>query len=435
MANIKGNTFWLFSKFESAKPLFPVIAILIYIALIVLRIPSLFAEPRFWAEEGAIFFRDAYLTPDLSTLFRTPYGYYSILIRLVSYIAVHLPLKYAPFVYTYVGFLVQLLPAVLLSVSVPNSKSKGPLLFAAILCLILFVQPGHEIWLNTLSSKIYLSICGGICLISSPKGKFSSYFRLLVILIAGLNGLYSIFLLPCFFLKYALEKKFDALVEFLVLAGCALIQIGPVYTCITTGYRVLSTDYSILPVIFFSKLLMLPFLGPNITLDLLMALKNPEYWYKIFFLAITGGGYLLFLFIFIKNKCYPSLYLWVSGAMILMFSLLGSIGNANGVIAQYIAPMAGERYFFAPNVFFSLSVLLSIDYSNNNQRLYNLMLTIVVSWLIVLGGFEFTQSKKHVWAFSGPSWQVEVEQFHRKPNYEMKIWPTPWKMTLSKENK
>ena len=82
-------------------------------ASIVLRCPRLFFEPRFWAEEGSVFFAYAFKHSALSALTRPDGGNYDLPRNLASILAVNLaPLEWAPLVTTLFAFGIQLIPLV-----------------------------------------------------------------------------------------------------------------------------------------------------------------------------------------------------------------------------------------------------------------------------------------------------------------------------------
>lgn len=77
------------------------IAILIIaIALIILRHFDFFINPRFWAEEGSVYFLNAYIH-GFSSLWFGHQGYFSIIPNISTYLATLVPLEYAPIVTTW----------------------------------------------------------------------------------------------------------------------------------------------------------------------------------------------------------------------------------------------------------------------------------------------------------------------------------------------
>ena len=82
-----------------------------FVALALLRAPWLLFAPRFFAEEGVVYFRYATSHSFLETLGAWHLGYFALVPNLGAALAALLPLPYAPYATSLVGFLVQLLPA------------------------------------------------------------------------------------------------------------------------------------------------------------------------------------------------------------------------------------------------------------------------------------------------------------------------------------
>src|SRR5258706_9019204 len=82
--------------------------LVVYAGAVVLRMPRILLEGRFWAEEGDIYFRPAWIGPSSQALLAPHQGYYSLLDNLASAVAAHLvPLLYAPLLTIWTGLLVQ----------------------------------------------------------------------------------------------------------------------------------------------------------------------------------------------------------------------------------------------------------------------------------------------------------------------------------------
>ncbi|HET8706541.1 MAG TPA: hypothetical protein VFM46_09595, partial [Pseudomonadales bacterium] len=65
-----------------------------------MRRPELFSHPRFWAEEGSVYFANAWHFVWYEVLFEPHLGYLSFFNNLAALIATTVPLKHAPLVTT-----------------------------------------------------------------------------------------------------------------------------------------------------------------------------------------------------------------------------------------------------------------------------------------------------------------------------------------------
>lgn len=93
-------------------------------ALIVLRDPSLFYAPRFWAEEATVYLTTAYSSPVLTTLLAQHQGYLSIWTNVAGLLATIPPLEYAPAVTTAMALVVYL--AIIVAILVDKSPGSTP---------------------------------------------------------------------------------------------------------------------------------------------------------------------------------------------------------------------------------------------------------------------------------------------------------------------
>jgi hypothetical protein len=95
------------------KNIFFLALFLIFGAILAWRAPRLLLAPRFWAEEGSVYFKFAYEHSFLRALFFVYWeaGYLYLLVNVVTAIAAHLlPLEYAPFATVYTALVIQLVP-------------------------------------------------------------------------------------------------------------------------------------------------------------------------------------------------------------------------------------------------------------------------------------------------------------------------------------
>ncbi len=119
-----------------------------FIWIIFLREPSLFIEPRFWAEEGSVYISYAYTHSWYENLLAPHLGYYSLFNNLIASIATKVvPLTYAPFVTTFGAFIVQIISFLIILWG--DSICWNNIYKRIIVSLsILFVSSTGEIWLT-----------------------------------------------------------------------------------------------------------------------------------------------------------------------------------------------------------------------------------------------------------------------------------------------
>src|SRR5690242_13483628 len=91
-----------------------VLSALIFAYAVLSRRPDAFLNPPFFAEDGNVWFAEAYNFGWLRALFITHTGYFQTLPRLGAALALTVPLAHAPLVMNIIGLIVQIAPAVYL---------------------------------------------------------------------------------------------------------------------------------------------------------------------------------------------------------------------------------------------------------------------------------------------------------------------------------
>ncbi|MGE5558288.1 MAG: hypothetical protein ACM3WV_06700 [Bacillota bacterium] len=193
--------------------------------LMFLREPELLLQPRFWAEEGAVYFKTAYDLPWYKSLFMPQQGYYGLFPNLVAIIANLVPLEFAPGIATFFAFLVQLLPFVIIFW---GKSSYWDTIWKKVLIslLVLFTWATNEVWLNTINSQFYLVLTTFLILLtdSAATSKKQNIFYYFMLVLSGLSGVVSTFLTPFFIYRAVKDKNKNAAVQAWIITGCAIIQ-------------------------------------------------------------------------------------------------------------------------------------------------------------------------------------------------------------------
>lgn len=214
------------------EPAWPTIGVVLAgLAWLGLRAPNLLIAPRFWAEESA--FVSAATRLDVGDSLAFIYwraGYYSWPENLGATLGVRLlPLELAPLATTLLALLLQLSPflAVLfLRFDFPLSRSNR---YVAASVLLTATTSGQGIaWLNTISSQMHLGVLSAVVLVASATqaSQSKSWALVSTLLLTGLSGAYSIFLLPVFLLVAIAERDVWRLRQSAALAVAFSIQLG-----------------------------------------------------------------------------------------------------------------------------------------------------------------------------------------------------------------
>jgi len=210
---------------------------LVYIALVLLlavmilfsRRPASFHNPQFWAEDGKVWYANAYNLGQFESLFLPQDGYFQTLSRITASGALLFDLSHAPRIFMIAAIIIQLLP-VLLIVSgrlnnlIPSSSAK---LFVILLYLAL--PNSAEVFGNLTNAQWYLSLSAVLVLIAAiPVSRFWKFFDLSCVALSGLSGPFSIFLFPISFLRWRRTRSPWSLKLMLVVAATAILELSAI---------------------------------------------------------------------------------------------------------------------------------------------------------------------------------------------------------------
>lgn len=161
-------------------------------ALVVSRQPDAILHAQFFAEDGHVWFADAYNRGWFTSLFRTQVGYFQTLPRLVAALSLLVPLSWAPLVMNLVGLIVQILPVPLLLSK--RLSRLGSLQLRATLAFIYIALPNcREINATITNAQWHLALVACLLLISSPPvSRASKIFDVLVFVLCGATGPFAI---------------------------------------------------------------------------------------------------------------------------------------------------------------------------------------------------------------------------------------------------
>lgn len=169
----------------------------IVVIVLFYRRPDAFYHAQFWAEEGTVFFKEAY-EQGFSSLFNTCAGYYHLLPRFLACTSalLHLPLELVPFLFCYVWLAVLFLIVWYVWQRLPfNSLQK---LFLSIVIVLIPLQ--SEVFMNQTNMQ-WVMVLFPVIIFSSPNEDQNNrwfYLDIVVLILAGLTGPNFTVLLPLF---------------------------------------------------------------------------------------------------------------------------------------------------------------------------------------------------------------------------------------------
>jgi hypothetical protein len=401
-------------------------AFLLSCAVLILRRPDAVLHPQFFAEDGHIWFADAYNFGWWTALFRTQDGYFQTLPRLGSSVALLVPFALAPLVLILIAIAVQALPVNLLLWS--GSSNWGSLPFRAILAGLYLALPDNtEISWGITEAQWPLALCAFLLLVASVP--CSAWGRLCinsVILLCGLTGPFCALLLPAglFLLWKTRDRK--RLIPAVLLAACCLIQAWELLIVNPAARSHYAYALGASPALF------VRILGGHIYLGALLggngaaAISATPLLILLLFVAI--GGTAMVVGCFIKSPVEMRLFIVFSSALFAVSLISPNTGVSNGESAWVRLSQADSvRYWFFPSIAFAWSLLWCF-------RSRVLLLRIVSSPLLLLMCFGIVRGWHHA-AFSETHFAESVKRFEAAPpgtTVTIPEYPEGWSMQLMK---
>src|SRR6516165_3565823 len=213
-----------------------------------LRRPDAVLHPQFWAEDGQVFYHDAYSLGWHSLLLPLG-GYLNSLCRVTALLTVAFPLSWGPWIFMVVAAVFQLLPVWLMlsprmAVAIPSCNARLALVYFYAL-----LPNSYEMNLILTNAKWHLALVAFMLLICRPaKGWGGRVLDGTLLALSGLDGPFSILLLPVAWLEVARRKQVTG--NALILSAAAAVQLWLIMTSHASSHRLLTPLGASLPGLF-----------------------------------------------------------------------------------------------------------------------------------------------------------------------------------------
>ncbi len=405
------------------------------IAAIGFRHPGLFVDPRFWAEEGAVYYAFALSHPWYRALLDVHFGYFALWPNLATIVAAHAATLFiAPLVTTLFALAAQLFPIYVLLWG-ESSLWKHPAKIIASVLIVLFTPLSNEVWLNTINSQFYFAVTTFLVLLididSRPAMKWSSRILLAV---GGLTGPASCILAPLFFLKGRWDSQRERTIQAAILAGCIVVQLLAFVVSSTQNSspaRTMLFNVPLLASILWTQSVSLLFFGPNVAtffgqlIDVGHAHES-TFWLIGLFLLVVEAVF----FYFASSRLSRTQRMVLLGSY-LLFVGLSTIGGLGTEEEKYLMLFTGigGRYFFASNVVFMFLLLANAGWEGTTINKVRSAACIGLLCLALVLGIEQYQTPM-LYTDTGPSWKEQVVLWQSDTSRTLAIWPAGWELKI-----
>ena len=330
---------------------------LLAIFVLVSRRPDALYRAQFFAEDGHVWFADAYNLGWWNALVRAQDGYFQTFPRLAAALALLTPLALAPLVLNLAAAAIQALPVNLLLSA--RSSRWGSLGFRAFLAASYLALPNcSEILINVTNSQWLLALCSFLLLVSQPPtGALQHGLDIAILALCGITGPFCFFLLPiAAFMAWKRRERWRWITTGVFLTS-ACVQAWALLLINRAGrsHSTLGAN----PVLFARILAGQVYLGTILGGNSLAGNFHPRVFGVLLCAAIVGT--FLLAVVFAQSGLEMRLFLILTGVLFLA-SLISPVAYPLPGQSRWdvLAEVPGIRYWFFPTLACAWSLLWAV---------------------------------------------------------------------------
>ena len=316
----------------------------IFVATLIMlfsRLPGALLHPQFFAEDGWVWYQQAYDLQWFRTLAITQAGYLQTLPRLVAGVTLLFPMLWAPLIMNLAGAVIQVLPVTALLSR--RCTPWGPLPIRALMAVLYIVIPdAPEVHIVLTNAMWHLAVLQALLAFSAPplswRGRLSD---ITLFTIGGLTGPFCILLFPGLAAYYWIRRQSWTLVVLGITSLCVMTQVFS----LTHSARNFSTrPLGVTP----GPLLRI--VAGDIFVDSMTGSSGAYLPVSLLVVAAIGG---LTILIWGWRSAPLAVRLYITFAVL---ALMGSLKDplVGGTEPRWgvLANIEGIRYFFLPSLMF-----------------------------------------------------------------------------------
>ncbi|WP_138499133.1 hypothetical protein [Nostoc sp. PA-18-2419] len=432
----------IYSHNPSGRRLLYVHTIMFLLAfiLIISRRPDAILNPQFWAEDGTVFYAQTYNNGIINSLFSPYAGYLDAIARLTAAFSMLFSFKSAPLVFNLIAIIIQILPVNFL-ISSRFSKLIPNINYRIYISFLYLALPGcYEVNANITNAQWRIALLIFMAIISKSSNFLVNLFDILIILIGGLTGPFSILIILAILFLIIFEKKSNQkkrinnlfYIKLVLLLGTALTQI-----LVLTNNQIGQSRISKIGSIFLSfndvrkileiltnQVFSMSFFGTHITNYLINSL--PESLYIILNITLLIVGSIILFYLLLKSSI--ELRAFIIFATLIPFT---AIALEFPHVTLFEPVGVGGRYWFNLVLAFSLGTIWLC------YKIYSIkthMAKIFAVTILATMSIGIVTDWQHP-AFTDFKFAKYADRFMELPSGQEIIIPTnpePWSMKLIK---
>jgi hypothetical protein len=392
------------------------------LVLLFSRRPDAFLNPQFYAEDGRVWYADAYNHGVLYSLITPEAGYYQTISRIVAIVSLLVPLVLAPAMFNLAAIAIK---AIVVNFLVSSRISEVvPSVGYRIAIAFVYIALPHssETHGNLTNVQWHLALLAFLVIVAPAKGTIGKVFDVVVVAISAVSGPFCLLLVPIAVIRFVMRRERWNATLLLVLAIGSLIQMSALLTSERPSRQPLGASFALGQGIIAGHWFVSAILGERWHSWLI---RNSA-WNVGAAIVVNTIGFGAIVWAWIGSKL--ELRLLLVFALLIVAAALISPASSSDVPQWTAMWMAGNgsRYWLVPIFsFFVVLLFLSSRYSPTSWVRYAAATMLAASLFGIAADWRYPRFKdleftKHAAAFqNAPSGQEVAIPIN--PDWEMRL--------------
>jgi hypothetical protein len=390
----------------------------LFLIIAIIKSPTIFIDPRFWAEEGSEFFTKFLQWPFYECITYIKAGSWQGWTNAVVYLATQVPAAYAPAVTTYFSLAFDL--AIVAQIAVlTRTHDLKPAIGLLLVAVWAMLPSRYEVWLNATNLQ-WIAGVSVLLVLAAPSAWIERHWRGAAMWSAfcGLAGVPGTLLAPVFVLRGGLERSRRIAVIGLAEGATALLQLAVLIT--HPQARPYPDDPLTLLLPFFLQSVLAPLLSGDLIARISYRISsNGTILSPIISIGTISLGSIIL--ILATRAAYTGREKFIALVLLLGIVLVSEIQNFGSINPQgNIGGWGGGRYFLCGSVGFCLILALGTSARATSLKILS---TGLLCTIVMVGVYTRVASPWPQGMVQGPSWRRQLAACPAGQTCRIQIWP------------
>lgn len=402
------------------------VLLLLAAALIVIsHRPDAVTNPQFWAEDGRVWYAQAYNLDPLGAFLLPEAGYYQTISRAIAALSLLFPLKWAPMVLNLFAIAVQAFNAFFIASERMSQAVPSRLFRFAAAFIYLALPNSYETTANLTNAQWHLGLTVLLIILAKPAEEVAwKILDYAATALSALSGPLCLLLVPIAAIKYFYRRKKRVLILAAILFIGSAIQLSALFVFERPSSQPLGASFFGAVHIIAGQCVISPLVGAK-NYGLLI---RTHWWTDVFTSITAAGGLAVFVLAFILGKQEVRL-------LIIFAVLVCATALINPAVTklepQWIAmqtPLTASRYWLFPGI----TLLVCLAFLATNRRVGRLRYAFILPALLMIWGFVADWKQPRFKDLNFPEYAREFDAAKPGDIVTIPINPDGWDMSLKK---